>query len=136
MGTTRDFFISSFGDILLPMFRRSMEDAVYETLDSRQIPTRSDFKEVRDLVNNLRGQVTGTTTGIERVMARIDQLDAKLDELEERIHARPPAETKPVVCAVEGCHEKVRSRGLCGRHYQQWRRGRLEGYEPRDVNRR
>ena len=85
MGTTRDFFISSFGDILLPMFRRSMEDAVYETLDSRQIPTRSDFKEVRDLVNNLRGQVTGTTNGIERVMARIDQLDAKLDELEQRL---------------------------------------------------
>lgn len=135
MGTTRDFFISSFGDILLPMFRRSMEDAVYETLDSRRIPTRSDFKEVRDLVNNLRGQVTGTTTGIERVMARIDQLDAKLDELEERILATPLAETKPAVCAVEGCNEKVRSRGLCGRHYQQWRRGRLEGYEPPDVKR-
>ena len=135
MGTTRDFFISSFGDILLPMFRRSMEDAVYETLDSRQIPTRSDFKEVRDLVNNLRGQVTGTTTGIERVMARIDQLDAKLDELEERIQATPLAETKPVACAVEGCNGKVRSRGLCGRHYQQWRRGRLEGYEPPAVKR-
>ena len=135
MGTTRDFFISSFGDILLPMFRRSMEDAVYETLDSRQIPTRSDFKEVRDLVNNLRGQVTGTTTGIERVMARIDQLDAKLDELEERIQATPLAETKPAACAVEGCNGKVRSRGLCGRHYQQWRRGRLEGYEPPAVKR-
>ena len=134
MGTTRDFFISSFGDILLPMFRRSMEDAVYETLDSRQIPTRSDFKEVRDLVNNLRGQVTGTTNGIERVMARIDQLDAKLDELEQRLQAAPAVAINPTVCAIDGCGGKVRSRGLCGRHYQQWRRGRLEGYDPECVS--
>ena len=83
MGTTRDFLISSIGDMLLPMFRRSMEDAVYETLDNRQIPTRTDFKEVRDLVNNLRGQVTGTSNGIERIMARIDALDAKLTALEK-----------------------------------------------------
>ena len=48
MGTTRDFIVSAFADTLLPMFSRSMEDAVYETIDKRQIPTRTDFKEVRD----------------------------------------------------------------------------------------
>ena len=130
MGTTRDFFISSFGDILLPMFRRSMEDAVYETLDSRQIPTRTDFKEVRDLVNNLRGQVSGTTTGIERIMARIEELEAQIEELEEALANAPEAHTKPTHCIVDGCDAPIRSRGLCGRHYQQWRRGRLEGYDP------
>ncbi len=128
MGTTRDFFVSSIGDILLPMFRRSMEDAVYETLDTRQIPTRTDFKEVRDLVNNLRGQVSGTTNGIERIMARIDQLEEKLDELEKSAREAPP-KPQARTCKVEGCNEPYRSRGFCGRHYQQWRRGRLPGYE-------
>jgi hypothetical protein len=129
MGTTRDFFVSSIGDILLPMFRRSMEDAVYETLDTRQIPTRTDFKEVRDLVNNLRGQVSGTTNGIERIMARIDQLEEKLDELEISAREAPP-QPRARICKVEGCNEPHRSRGFCGRHYQQWRRGKLLGYEP------
>ena len=130
MGTTRDFLVSSLSDILLPMFRRSMEDAVYETLDTRQIPTRTDFKEVRDLVNNLRGQVSGTTGGIERIMGRIDELEAKIDALENMPRASDSASTQTKVCMVEGCNGKVRSRGLCGRHYQQWRRGRLAGYEP------
>jgi hypothetical protein len=129
MGTTRDFFVSSIADMLLPMFRRSMEDAVYETLDTRQVPTRTDFKEVRDLVNNLRGQVSGTTKGIERIMARIDDLEAKLDALEQRPVATTSVETKPRTCKVEGCNEPYRSKGFCGRHYQQWRRGRLLGYD-------
>jgi len=126
MGTTRDFFVSSIADMLLPMFRRSMEDAVYETLDTRQVPTRTDFKEVRDLVNNLRGQVSGTTKGIERIMARIDDLEAKLDALEQRPEPTMSVEVKPRTCKVEGCNEPYRSKGYCGRHYQQWRRGRLE----------
>lgn len=129
MGTTRDFLVSSLSDILLPMFRRSMEDAVYETLDTRQIPTRTDFKEVRDLVNNLRGQVSGTTNGIERIMGRIDELEAKLDALENMPSTAYAVETPVRVCKVEGCNDKVRSRGFCGRHYQQWRRGRLTDYD-------
>ena len=130
MGTTRDFLVSSLSDILLPMFRRSMEDAVYETLDTRQIPTRTDFKEVRDLVNNLRGQVSGTTSGIERIMGRIDELEAKLDALENMPRGSELGSNQTKVCKVEGCNAKVRSRGFCGRHYQQWRRGRLTDYEP------
>ena len=127
MSTTRDFIASTLADLLLPLLRNSTEDAVYETLDKRQVPTRTDFKEVRDLVNSLRGQVTGTSKGIERLVARIDELEEKLATLEETtdrlVQSGTPAKK---VCKVPGCNEPVRSRGYCGRHYQQWRRGRLK----------
>jgi len=126
MSTTRDFLVSTLADLLLPLLRNSTEDAVYETMDKRQVPTRTDFKEVRDLVNSLRGQVSGTTNGIERIVARIDELEAKLEKLEadnQRLAAATSGQDK--VCRVPGCMDAYRSKGLCGRHYQQWRRGRL-----------
>ena len=128
MGTTRDFFASGLADTLLPLLRRSMEDTVYETLDDRQVPTRTDFKEVRDLVNALRGQVGGATKGIERVVARLDRLEARIAKLEEAVEQGLAQSTAPKVWKVPGCNAPVRSKGFCGRHYQQWRRGRLEGF--------
>ena len=131
MGTSRDFISSGIADMLLPLFRRSMEDAVYETLDTRQIPTRSDFKELRDLVNNLRGQVTGTTNGIERIMARIDDLESRIVAMESQSTAQNlSAAVAPKICKVDGCSDPYRSKGFCGRHYQAWRRGTLAGFPP------
>jgi len=129
MGTSRDFITSGIADMLLPLFQQSMEDAVYETLDSRQIPTRSDFKEVRDLVNNLRGQVTGTTNGIERIMTRIDALEARIVAIESQAPAEDAIDTgASKICKVDGCTDPYRSKGFCGRHYQAWRRGSLAGF--------
>jgi hypothetical protein len=125
MSTTRDFITSTLTDMLLPLFRRSTEDAVYETLDKRQVPTRTDFKEVRDLVNSLRGQVTGTTNGIERIVARIEELEARVVAAEQQ---SAQAITHDRNCKVSGCTDPYRSKGFCGRHYQQWRRGRLDGF--------
>jgi hypothetical protein len=131
MGTPRDFITSGIADLLLPLFQRSMEDAVYETLDARQIPTRSDFKEVRDLVNNLRGQVTGTTNGIERIMARIDALEARVVAIESQATTgSTPSLSESKTCKVDGCDDPYRSKGFCGRHYQAWRRGSLAGFPP------
>jgi hypothetical protein len=52
-------------------------------------------------------------------------------ELESR-PARGPAEasqsTGPEVCAVPGCGAPVRARGMCGRHYAQWKRGSLDEF--------
>ena len=64
-------------DAMTPTFRRPMEDLIYETLDRRQIPTRTDFKELRDLVNNLRGQVSGSVQSVRA-------LHSKLEEVEEQ----------------------------------------------------
>lgn len=133
MGTTRDFIVSTLADTLLPMFSRSMEDAVYETIDKRQIPTRTDFKEVRDLVNNLRGQVTGTTGGIQRIVDQIETLSSRIDALEARITDGTPEEaprSQTLTCKVSGCDEPYRAKGFCARHYQQWKRGRLPEFPP------
>lgn len=130
MGTTRDFLASGLADTLLPLLRRSMEDTVYETLDDRQVPTRTDFKEVRDLVNALRGQVGGATKGIERIVGKLDQLEARIAKLEAAVEQGLSAAAASTTCKVSGCDSPIRSKGFCGRHYQQWRRGRLEGFPP------
>lgn len=197
MGSTRDFIAATLADAMLPAFRRPVEDVIYETLDRRQVPTRTDFKELRDLVNSLRGQLTGATNGVrtladraeaiedrlndleahkgapqglverldaiekrvadlekrlmpetvrntvaepvqEQVLAQIDERLARFaEQLTRRLDSAPKAESKPAddaravaICKVEGCDERVRARGFCAPHYQKWRRGKLEGFEP------
>ncbi len=48
--------------------------------------------------------------------------------------AKPAPATKadahadPEACRVSGCTGKVRAKSFCGKHYQQWRRGNLDGF--------
>ena len=143
MGTSRDFVTSALADSLLPLFKRSMEDVVYETLDDRAVPTRADFKDMRDLVDGLRGQVTGTTTGVRRlaedhaavrdslaaIERRLDALDKRLDTIVSQGTAlEAPPKSQTLICKVSDCDERYRSKGFCARHYQQWRRGRLKEF--------
>lgn len=108
MSSARDFFTSSMADALLPSLKRSLEDVVYETLDQRQVPTRTDFKELRDQLNGLRGQLTGATAGVKKIAedadgtadriaaleARLADLDARLADLGAAAQADLPAELK------------------------------------------
>jgi hypothetical protein len=73
-GAAREFLLSALGDALLPTLRGMLEDVVVETIDRKQIPSRTDFKELRDLANALRGQLTGATGGIKRLVDQIDDL--------------------------------------------------------------
>ncbi|MGB0641658.1 MAG: hypothetical protein ACPGTU_20160, partial [Myxococcota bacterium] len=88
-----------------------------------------------DLVNNLRGQVTGTTSGIQRIVDQIETLSSRIDALEARITDEVPAEaplSKTLTCKASGCDEPYRAKGFCARHYQQWKRGRLPEF-PQDT---
>lgn len=87
MGSTRDFIAATLSDAALPALRRPVEDVIYETLDKRQIPNRTDFKELRDLVNSLRGQLTGATGGVRKLAERIDELEDRVAELEDELAA-------------------------------------------------
>ena len=66
MGTTKDFITATIADAFAPSIRRPVEDIIYDTLDRRQIPTRTDFRELRDLVNQLRAQSTGSANATKR----------------------------------------------------------------------
>ena len=94
MGATRDFVSATLADAFLPAFRRPVEDIIYETLDRRQIPTRTDFKEMRDLLNTLRGQVSGATNGVKKLVDRLTGTEDRLDELEDRLDALDARLTK------------------------------------------
>ena len=87
MGSTKDFVAATVADAMLPWVRRPVEDVIYETIDRRQIPTRTDFKEIRDLVNNLRGQMTGATGGVKRLAESTEDLEERLDDLEDKLAA-------------------------------------------------
>ena len=75
------------------------------------------------------GYTQQLTNGIERIVGRMASINARLDTLEAQIsEASATAVEAPKHCKVPGCDDPFRSKGFCGRHYQQWRRGRLEGF--------
>jgi hypothetical protein len=85
MGAARDFITATVADAIAPTFRRPVEDIIYETLDRRQVPNRSDFREIRDLVNGLRGQVTGAIQSSKQMAETIDSLEADLAECQRQL---------------------------------------------------
>ena len=91
MGVTKDFIKATITDAMTPTFRRPMEDLIYETLDRRQIPTRTDFKELRDLVNNLRGQVSGSIQSVRSLHNKIEELEENMDDSESTDNNNSPS---------------------------------------------
>ena len=81
MGSTLDFLGATIADALSPRFRRPVEDIIYETIDRKQIPTRTDFTELRNTINSLRSQSTGAQKGIEKLKSGIDDIEESLHDL-------------------------------------------------------
>lgn len=109
MGSTRDFLRSALTDALLPVTRQLLEDVVMELLTDRQVPSRSDFQDLRDLCNSLRGQVSASGALVKKAQAQVDELAAALaaseaarlelarrvESLEARLEAPPPPADHP-----------------------------------------
>ena len=97
MSAFRDFVAASLADLATPGLRRPVEDIIYETLDRRQIPSRTDFHEIRDLLNGLRGQVSGAVSGLGRLIESDKESSDRLDELEQKIEElmSNPSESGP-----------------------------------------
>ncbi|MCK6525945.1 hypothetical protein L6R49_31465, partial [Myxococcota bacterium] len=53
---------------------------------------------------------------------------AELDEDDDAAGRRGRKSLSHLHCKVAGCTENHRSKGFCGKHYQAWRRGRLDGF--------
>ncbi|MCB9764678.1 MAG: hypothetical protein H6739_33190 [Alphaproteobacteria bacterium] len=100
MSSARDFLRSTVSDASLPLVRQLLEDVVMEVLNDRQVPTRTDFHELRDLVNSLRGQVS-VSAGASR------KLEPRIAELEEAL-ARVTADRDALLARVEALESKVK----------------------------
>ncbi len=87
MGWISDFIYSSISDTLLPVMRPLLEDVVFEVLGDRQVPTRTDFREVRDLVNGMRGSVSTAVNTTKKLETRLAVLEAAQAEQAEHIKA-------------------------------------------------
>ncbi len=87
MGWMRDFVYSSFSDALLPIARPMLEDVVFEILNERQVPTRTDFRELRDLVNGMRGPVSSATSSARRLEERVIALEQAIASLTAQVQA-------------------------------------------------
>ncbi len=104
MAWIADFLYSSISDTLLPVVRPLLEDVVYDILNDRQIPTRTDYREMRDLVNDMRGAVSTATNLTKRLDKRIEALETAQNEQALLIEAlktqvatpktRPPSRRK------------------------------------------
>ena len=82
MPSTRSMIGNALADTLLPIFRRPMEDVVYETLDRRDVATRP---EMRDYVD------ASVEPG---VSLRVHELEEKVQALEARLAALEGKPTK------------------------------------------
>lgn len=85
MGSTLDFLGATIADALSPRFRRPVEDIIYETIDRKQIPTRTDFTELRNTINSLRSQSTGANKGIEKLKSGLDDIEESIHDLTIRL---------------------------------------------------
>ena len=85
MPSTRSMIGNALADTLLPIFRRPMEDVVYETLDRRDVATRP---EMRDYVD--ASVEPGVSLRVHELEEKVRALEARLAALEGK-----PREGKP-----------------------------------------
>ena len=85
MGSTRDFLTATLADAITPSFKRPVEDIIYETLDRRQTPSRTDFKELRDGLNSLSAQFSGVGNGVKKLKEGLDDIEESIHNLETQI---------------------------------------------------
>jgi len=83
MASRRDYLRSLLSDAMLPLTRQVLEDVVMEVLNDRRVPTRTDFQELRDTLNGMRGQVSAATSTLRRLEKSVAALEEKLNSKAE-----------------------------------------------------
>ncbi len=85
MGSLQDFVRSAASDAMLPFVRQLLEDVVMEVINDRQIPSRTDFHELRDVVNKLRGEVTSVAPAVRRIERTLEDHARRIEALESAL---------------------------------------------------
>ena len=95
MGTLKDFATGMTSDLMLPLFKTTLVDVVFDILNEREIPNRTQFGEIRDLVNSLRGPVSSATSSLKKLESRVAALEEKVDQQAQLLAKLESPPTKP-----------------------------------------
>ncbi len=163
MSTISNFLLANLAERLTPLLQTPVEDIVYEILDRKGLPTRSEIRDLKNRLERIDEEVKELADQLARVRefaaarpaAKTEAAPAKkatakkapakkapakkapakkaapkttAEPVAPKRRGRPPRQGPPPECTVGDCTQPTRSKGLCAKHYQSWRRGRLVGF--------
>ena len=159
MGGMLNLVLGGVADRLVPVMQTPVEDIIYEVLDQKGLPTRSEVRDLRNKLDRLEKTIGDLSGAIEGLRSDVEQASAAAERARAAaaVEEAPAAKAAPKkaapkkaapkkaaakkaaprkvvvkkaaakVCAYPGCDGKVRAKGYCGKHYMQFKRGRLLG---------
>ena len=130
MSTVSNFFLANLAERLTPLLQTPVEDIVYEILDRKGLPTRSEIRDLRNRLERMDESIKELNEQLAkaRTAAPAAAAAAPAKTKTGKRRGRPPRVGPPPICTVAGCDIPVRSKGFCPKHYQAWRRSRLVGF--------
>ena len=81
MGTFRRSVIANVAGAVIPLLRQPIEDVIYDTLDRRQFPTRSEVRELNTRLEKVQGALDKLTVSAEVAEASLATLRVPLGYL-------------------------------------------------------
>lgn len=123
MGTLRSLVFGGVAERLVPVLHTPVEDIIYEVLDQKGLPSRSEVRDLRNKLERLETSVGEMTAALEGIRGQMTQVNEAASKARAAAPLRTTAAEK--LCQVDGCETKVRAKGYCGKHYQKWKRGTL-----------
>lgn len=127
------FVVGGMAERLIPVLQTPVEDIIYEVLDQKGLPTRSEVRDLRNKLDRLEKTISDLTGALDGLQG---DLDRAVDTAAQAAPAATKAKKKAVpaatvatkVCAVPDCGGAIRAKGFCGKHYQQFKRNTLGGF--------
>ena len=140
------FVVGGVADRLVPVLQTPVEDIIYEVLDQKGLPTRSEVRDLRNKLDRLEKTLGDLTTSLTQLKESAEKAADDAERAREAAEAAPSkaaapssvppakatakvvAASEPKVCKVDDCGKAIRARGFCAAHYQRFKRATLEGF--------
>jgi hypothetical protein len=123
VGTLKSLVFGGVAERLVPVLHTPVEDIIYEVLDQKGLPSRSEVRDLRNKLERLETSVSQMTEALEGIRGQMSKVTVAAEKASTAAPLRTMTAQK--ICIVDGCETKVRAKGYCGKHYQKWKRGTL-----------